>query len=259
MNFRTQLQANIMRILLMVSLVLLLAGSAGRAEPPAKAQPDRSWVEPMRKVHARFTGAKGSLACFGDSITVSLAFWSPLAGHPNSMSAKMAQAHALVKEYMKPECWDRWKGPAFGNNGSMTIRWAHDNVAAWLQKLNPEVVVLMFGTNDLGQLSQQEYDRKTREVVDRCLENGTVVILTTIPPRSGQLEQSRTFAKTVRQIARDKQVPLVDYQAEILKRRPEDWDGTLSKFKDPPGDDYQVPTLLARDGVHPSNPRQYQD
>ena len=47
-------------------------------------------------------------------------------------------------------------------------------------------------------------------------------------------------------------MPLIDYQAEILKRRPDDWDGALPKFKDVPGSEYEVPTLIARDGVHPS-------
>ena len=30
-------------------------------------------------------------------------------------------------------------------------------------------------------------------------------------------------------------------------------------FKDSPGDEYQVPTLISRDGVHPSNPSKHQD
>src|SRR5262249_41368892 len=90
-------------------------------------------------------------------------------------------------------------------------------------------------------------------------KNGTVVILTTPPPRSGLLEKSRQFAAAVRRVARDKQVPLIDYHAEILKRRPDDWDGTLAKFKEVKGSEYEVPTLIARDGVHPSNPRAHQD
>src|SRR5437763_12216668 len=101
----------------------------------------------------------------------------------------------------------------------MTIRWADENVDRWLKKLNPECAVLMFGTNDLGQLGEQEYDRKTRSVVERCLKNGTVVILTTIPPRSGQLDKAKRFADIQRKIAADLKLPLVDYQAEILKRR----------------------------------------
>jgi hypothetical protein len=117
----------------------------------------------------------------------------------------------------------------------------------------------MFGTNDLGQLTAKEYDAKTRSVVDRCLKNGTVVILTTIPPRSGMLEKAKQFADVQRKIAADLKLPLIDYQAEILKRRPDDWDGTLPKFKEFAKDVYQVPTLIAADGVHPSNPQKLSD
>jgi lysophospholipase L1-like esterase len=218
-----------------------------------------SWVAPMNKVHDRFTGKPGTLALFGDSITVSLAFWAPLRYQPKNMSADMKTDLALVKKYLKPECWDRWRGPKYGNNGSMTIRWADENVDRWLKDLNPEVAVILFGTNDLGQLDLKEYERKTAAVVARCLKNGTVVLLTTPPPRHGFLEKSKQFAEAIRRIARDKHVPLIDYQVAILKRRPEDWDGALPKFKDIKGSEYEVPTLIARDGVHPSNPRAYPD
>jgi hypothetical protein len=54
------------------------------------------------------------------------------------MSPAMAKAHALVKAHMKPACWRDWKGDEYGNTGSMTIRWAHDNIGTWLEKLDPE-------------------------------------------------------------------------------------------------------------------------
>ncbi len=219
-----------------------------------------AWVEPMKKVHARFTGTKGTFACFGDSISVTLAFWSPLQyDQPDKLPAEAGKALKLVKETMKPDCWSRWKGPQYGNNGSMTIRWADENVAAWLKKLNPEVAVIMFGTNDMNDLGFEEYKSKTRKVVERCLKNGTIVILTTIPPHTGRFEQSKKYAEAVRRIAAQEEVPLVDFFAEIVKRRPNDWDGSLAKFKNSPGGDYDVPTLTARDGVHPSNPAKYQD
>ncbi len=106
----------------------------------------------------------------------------------------------------------------------------------------------------MGQMDASEYEAKTREVIQRCLANGTIVLLTTMPPRSGQLAKSRRFAEVARGLARKLKIPLLDYSAEILQRRPEDWDGSLPQFKDSPGDEYQVPTLIARDGVHPSNP-----
>jgi lysophospholipase L1-like esterase len=245
-----------------LSAVLWVAAGPAWAKEATAAAPARKtadWVEPMKKVRDRFTGKKGTLATFGDSITISMAFWAPLRDASKKMPSDMAAAHALVKKYLRPECWAGWKGPQFGNNGSMTIRWADENVAKWLKDHNPEVAVIMFGTNDLSQLGLKEYEQKTAEVVERCLKNGTVVILTTLPPKSGALEKSKQFAEAIRRIARTKKVPLIDYHAEILKRRPDDWDGAMPKFKKVPGGEYEVPTLIARDGVHPSNPRAYQD
>jgi lysophospholipase L1-like esterase len=223
---------------------------------PANAA-DEYWVEPMRQVHGRFRGTNGTLAHFGDSITVTMAYWTPLEGAPKNMSSQVTRAHSLVKGYLKPQCWRGWKGPQFGNNGSMTIRWAHQNVDQWLKRMNPEAVVIMFGSNDVGQMGVEEYERKTREVVRHCLTNGTVVILTAMPPCSRRMDESWQFVEAARTIAREEKVPLVNYFAEILKRRPEDWDGSMPQFKGSPGDEYQVPTFIARDGVHPSNPSQF--
>jgi lysophospholipase L1-like esterase len=139
----------------------------------------------------------------------------------------------------------------------MTIRWADENVDRWIKKLNPEVVLIMFGTNDLNQLKIDEYETKTRAVVQKCLDNGTIVILSTIPPRSGKLDQSRQFAQVVKKIADEQKLPLIDFLEQCLKRRPDDWDGTLTKFNDDNKDVYQVETLISRDGVHPSNPKKY--
>src|SRR6202035_4124467 len=80
---------------------------------------------------------------------------------------------------------------------------------------------------------------------------------TTIPPRHGMEKKAEAFAQAARLVARETGVPLIDFHAEILKRRPDDWDGALEKFS--AYKDYDVPTLLSRDGVHPSLPRKFQD
>ncbi len=242
-----------------VALVGIVLGSALATPAAARDKDANYWVEPMKKVHAKFTGTRGTFAQFGDSITVTMAYWAPLQREPKNMSPEMAKAYQRVKAYMVPECWNKWKGADYGSTGSMTIRWADDNVDQWLKRHNPDVALIMFGTNDIGQLDLKDYQQKTRQVVQCCLDNGTVVILSTIPPRSGRPEASCQFAAAVRRMAERLRVPLVDYFQEVLKRRPDDWDGSLAKFKDAAGDEYQVPTLIARDGVHPSNPRKYQD
>ncbi len=53
-------------------------------------------------------------------------------------------------------------GREYGNESGKTTRWANENAAAWLKKLNPEAVVLMFGTNDLAQIDAKEYETATR-------------------------------------------------------------------------------------------------
>lgn len=217
--------------------------------------PDGDRVEAMRKVHERFTGQRGTFAQFGDSITVTMAFWAPLPYARKNSPPEMERAFKIVNAYMRPECW-RWKGAAYGNEGGTTVRWALEHVDEWLKRLNPEVVLIMFGTNDLTSVSVEEYQKQLRMLVQKCLDNGTIVILSTIPPRSGFAEKSAAFAEVARQIASELKLPLVDYHAEILKRRPDDWDGSSEKFKGYEG--YDVPTLISRDGVHPSHPTKYQ-
>jgi GDSL-like Lipase/Acylhydrolase family len=234
------------------------AAVAGVQEPGVSRRPDgRDWRGEMAAVHARFRGRRGTFAHFGDSITETLAFWTPLLGPRRNAPPEMELALRRVEAYLRPECWRDWKGPEFGNQGSRTIRWAEENIGAWLERLNPEVALVMFGTNDLPELTVEEYRERLQSVVRTCLDRGTVVVLSTIPPRHQFAAKAAAFAEAARDVARKLGVPLVDYHAEILKRRPNDWDGATDAFRMFTG--YEVPTLLARDGVHPSAPRSYQD
>ena len=242
-------------LLVLLTFLLSLPAQGGEMQNDGSDSP--YWADVMAKVHEEFSGDKGTFAHFGDSITVTLAFWTPLLYTRKNAGEEMEQTYQLVKQYLKKECWRNWKGPKFGSEGRMTIRWAHENIDRWLTRLNPEVALIMFGTNDLTSVGLEEYSRKTREVVEKCLDNGTVVILSTIPPRHGLAEKAALYADAVRTIAREMKVPLTDFHSEILKRRPGDWNGALNKFAQYEG--YDVPTLLARDGVHPSNPKKYSD
>lgn len=227
------------------------SGDANSGEAPA-------WVKPMRDVHAKFTGKPGTLALFGDSITVSQAFWTPINHERRKISPEGRAAFELVNGYMRKECWAEWRGPDKGNDGGRTILWARENVDNWLKALNPDAAVIMFGTNDLGGVSLVDYEQATRQVVQKCLDNGTVPLLTTPPPRSGRFEDSKKFAEAVRKVAAELKVPLIDYWSAVTERRPSDWDGAMEQFKDPDDrNEYNVETLISRDGVHPSFPEKY--
>jgi lysophospholipase L1-like esterase len=244
----------------LLATVVLFAAFAPAQHPALARDGEADWVEAMRAVHARFKGKPGTLAQFGDSTTETLAYWTPLLYDPKGLSPEMTKARDQVMAYLRKECWREWKGPNFGSEGRRTIDWASENADTWLKKLDPEVVVILFGTNDMREGNARDFERRLTAVARRCLDNGSVVILTTPPPRSGMLEQSKQFADAVRLVAAVLRVPVIDYQAEILKRRPDDWDGSLPQFKEAAKEDaYQAPTLIAGDGVHPSNPSKFGD
>ena len=216
-----------------------------------------AWVAAMRRVHARFGGRAGTCAHFGDSITDTMAYWAPLAYARKNASPEMQSAFNLVQARIRKECWRDWKGPQFGNQGGQTTGWARQNIDEWLKRLNPETAVIMFGTNDLGRVAAEKYQADLRAVIEKCLANGTIVILSTIPPRHGHDASVTDFVALARRLADELALPLVDFHAEILRRRPDDWDGSLPQFASFQG--YDVPTLIARDGVHPSHPKQYRN
>ena len=169
------------RICILSTVAFLVLGPArAPGQQPGPARPgDAGWRAAMARVHARFTGRPGTFAHFGDSITVSLVFWSPLREERKHASPEMERAFRFIDGRMQPECWRQWKGPEFGSDGGRTTRWADENVGAWLERLDPEVALVMFGTNDLTALEAREYRDRLRAVARRCLENGTVVILST--------------------------------------------------------------------------------
>ena len=94
-------------------------------------------------------------------------------------------------------------------------------------------------------------------MVQKCLDNGTIVILSTIPPRHGADAKVKQFVEVTRKVAKELKVPVCDYYQACMDRRPKDWSGRHPKFKDVPGGTYEVPTLISRDGVHPSNPKKW--
>jgi hypothetical protein len=245
------------RALSAIAFLLSFTTSAGGQELGVGQPEGRDWRGEVVQVHARFRGRPGTFTQFGDSITETLALWAPLQHARKNDSPGTEHAFRLVQAHLRLECWRDWQGPESGNQGGRTIGWAEENVGAWLERLNPEVVVVMFGTNDLPDLEVNGYRDKLRSVVRRCLDRGTVVILSTIPPRHAFAAKASEFAAAARTIARELAMPLVDYHAEVLKRRPNDWDGAADGFKDFEG--YDVPTILARDGGHPSAPHLYED
>ena len=224
-----------------ILITTLLAGAALGAEEP--------WVEHMKTVHAKFTGQAGTVMEVGDSITITMAFFTPLQGEIKNLPDDLKPAHKWLLDYVQNRCWTAWKGPEWGNNGQMTSNWGATNIDGWIKKMNPEVALIMFGTNDLGAGPKPpEYDQKMKKIVTSCLENGTIPVLYTIPPvgrQAGDAKQTayvETFVDAVRKLAAEQKVPLIDYYKEMITRQPKEF-----------------AAKLLGDGVHPSYPKEYQN
>lgn len=218
---------------------ILPASMTTQASDSEEDQP--AWVEPMRRVHARFEGQEGYVAQFGDSITYSMAFWSPMGWtYPDKF---LAGEDGLPKKPAGKRWRDillgtRDKGPQFANYSGWRVGQLLKAMDDVLKRERPEVALIMIGTNDIsGNRVPSNYGRQLAEVVDKCITAGCVPLLSTIPPRRGHEESVAEANRIIRDLARQKQVPLIDFYAECLQRRPgKSWDGTL----------------ISDDGVHPS-------
>src|SRR4051812_5324756 len=113
--------ARTLRLIAFATLMVSQAPAAD-AKAPASKPAEPAWLESMRKVHAAHKGKDFYVAQLGDSITYSMAFWSPLDWHDLDQYLPANPDDGLPK---RPE-GKRWrdviggirdKGPEFGNYG----------------------------------------------------------------------------------------------------------------------------------------------
>lgn len=224
----------------MSRLLLLLAFALTCIEMPAAAADAPAWVEPMAAVHAGFKGNPGYVAQLGDSITYSMAFWTPIGW--DEPDQYLLKDDGLPK---RPE--KRWrdtlqgfrdKGPEHGNYSGWRVGNVLEAIDGVLQRNKPEMALLMIGTNDIsGGRVPDSYQADLGRLIDRCLAAHCIPIVHTIPPRRGHDKAVEEANRIIRELAATKKVPLADYHAECLRLRPgKSWEGTL----------------IGDDGVHPT-------
>jgi len=198
-------------------------------------------VAAMRKLHAGFQGVDGYIAQFGDSITYSMAFWSPMSWDDPS---RFLRADDGLPKTPRDQRWRdyikgaRDKGPKFANYSGWKAAKLVQEVDAVLARENPVAAIIMIGTNDVsGGRVPDTYRGDLEKIVANCRAAHCVPILNTIPPRRGRDEAVAAVNAIIRDVAKQASAPLVDYHAACLHLRPAgSWDGTL----------------ISGDGVHPS-------
>ncbi len=228
-------------LLLLVFFAPFLAAAEQpqRDEPATKLAPEV--LARMREVHAGFERQEGYVAQFGDSITYSMAFWSPMSwDDPGKYltaddGLPKAPTKAAWKDTIKGA---RDKGTEFANYSGWTVGDLLSAVDAVLAREKPETALIMIGTNDIADGKVPEtYRADLEKVIAKCLAAHCVPILNTIPPRRDREQAVEAINTIIREVATDQKTPLADYHAACLRLRPDGtWDGTL----------------ISEDGVHPS-------
>jgi acyl-CoA thioesterase-1 len=226
--------------------LLVLTASPALAQEKILPQ-DFDYVDAMKKVAARFKGKTGVVLHIGDSITYS----NPYSQWARGGTGKTDDDKAILKwmhtgDRNDSDGWHlaSFDHPAGGRSHTACsgIR-SEEMLAGGKQKMpplktiletyQPQMVVLMLGTNDASaRRTANAFRADMEKAVDLILAQNAICILSTIPPHPGQLELAKSYNEALRKIARDKSIPLIDFEKEILKRRPDDWNGTLLQKND---------------------------
>jgi lysophospholipase L1-like esterase len=240
-------------VLVVIGAVLLVSAAyAAPAGAPAAEFLGRKegwdYAPAMRAVAKRFTGAPGVVLHLGDSITVASPY---TAWAREGREGKTPQDEAVLHWSHCGERDDRdgWYlashdlplGATFTAAGGVR---ADQYLAGGFKGLpsldeivrryNPEVAIVMLGTNDACQeRSAADYGADMERIVSRLLDNGTIVVLSTIPPIFFDAARAPAFNDAVWRIAEKHRLPVIDYCGEIVARRPgTTWNGTLLQHDD---------------------------
>ncbi len=235
-------------LLLAVLCLPPLDEARGQAEPL-----DQPWdyTAAMKDVAARSQGKPGVVLHVGDSITYANPYgqWARLGeGQTPEDRAVLAWMHTGADDETDGWWLARFDHPDGGRSYTACGGIRADEMLAGgkngmpsfaelLETYRPQIVVLMLGSNDASAgRSVAAYRADMERAVDLMSERGIIGILSTIPPHVHQPDLARAYNEALRALARDRHLPLIDYEREILRRRPDDWNGTL----------------LQKDDVHPT-------
>lgn len=208
------------------------------------------YAEAMKKVALKFRGKEGVVLHLGDSITYANSY----SGWARYGAGKTPRDQAVLKwmHTGKDDDTDGWylcRVDREGNRSDTAASGVRSDeylaggkgglpsLAEILRRYNPQIAVVMLGTNDAsGSRPAAAYKADMTKIVDALMANGTIPILSTIPPHPSKEELAKSYNAAVAEIVRERKTPMIDYGGEILRRRPKDWNGTL----------------LSKDDVHPS-------
>ncbi len=244
-----------------------LADSQG--DPPKVQSPlAEKWdyVPAMKKAAARFKGKEGVVIHIGASDTIA----NPYTTWARSGKGKTAEDEAVLK-WMHTDAKDKTDGwwlcrqelvshrsytSEIGLESAWLFEGGEPSPGRWpgaplpplskmLDDYQPRMVVLEIGIYEAEkELPVENYRKNMAKALDLILDRGAIPIPTTAPPVKAHLKASTAYNEALRDLARERSLPLIDMEQEILQRRPDDWYGPLMT---------RMHLTASRAGVSPSS------
>ncbi|HEV3342614.1 MAG TPA: GDSL-type esterase/lipase family protein, partial [Pirellulales bacterium] len=225
-------------------LAAILVPCAAAAEPIAESW---DYAAAMRQVAARGDGRPGVVLHIGDSLTYS----NPYGQWARSGAGKTAEDKAAL-EWMHTGTDDdrdgwwlcRFDHPDGGRShtaaGGLRLdellaggKQGLPSLAELLDRYRPQAAIFMIGTNDAtAGRDAEQFQKSLLIAVKLMLDRGVVCTLSTIPPHPAKRELARQYNESIRTLAEAHKLPLIDFEREILSRRPNDFNGTLLEKND---------------------------
>lgn len=177
-------------------------------------------VENLSRHYSSNTSRK-SIMNIGDSISKSRAFVWQMRWQREGLRDNPKEGYIYLEKELSSE-------------DNKTSEWGRKIVDGALEKGNPEFATILFGTNDMIRGDSTEaYRENMAYIVDAVLKHGTVPLVLTVPPSTKkELSVTEQYNSCLRDIAREKKVPLFDVYELFLSKG--NWEALLN------------------DGVHPS-------
>ncbi|MEK6237455.1 MAG: SGNH/GDSL hydrolase family protein [Planctomycetales bacterium] len=233
-----QPRATLLRMMLLLTATTALTAAAD--ERPLPQQHD--YAVAMKKVASKFQGVEGVVLHVGDSITYANPHgqWARFGkGKTAADQAVLKWMHAGANNETDGWWLCRFDHPAGGRSHTACSGIRADEMlrggkrkmaplSKMLDQYKPRMVVLMLGTNDASAgRDLSAYRSDMEKCVEEILQRGAICILSTIPPHHGRKALVESYNQALREIAKTQGLPLIDFEKEILARRPDDWNGTL--------------------------------
>ena len=213
-----------------VAVLVILASTLTAAEPQLQASKESYDYGPaMKDVTKKFKGKPGVLVLLGDSITYANqnTAWA-FGGQGQTPEVKAFLKWSHLGEGGDVDGWTAAKTDV--ENGRSHTASSGVTTAEYLaggkhglppltdiiKKYNPQLAIYMLGTNDMNQnVPPATAIANVEKALDALMANGTVPILSTIPPMKAKLPQVEAYNAEIRKLAEKKKVPLLDLFAEM--------------------------------------------